>query len=323
MPKKTKAGRRRKPAGPRRVREEGQAYLAILRAYRPLYRTTYGSAVAADSLFFMRDLPDETVDLVMTSPPFALRRQKGYGNKDAREYTDWFMPFAYEVHRVLKPTGSFVIDIGGTWNRGLPTKALYQYELLLRLSARFHLAQEFFWHNPSKLPTPAEWVAVQRLRVTDAVNTVWWMSKTAWPKADNRRVLRPYSDSMKSLLQNGYKPKLRPSGHDISNKFQRDLGGSIPHNLLQVANTESNSTYLRSCKRQRIKPHPARFPQAIPEFFIKFLTEPGDLVLDPFAGSNVTGKAAEDLQRHWISVELDPAYLRASRFRFDPQITLL
>ena len=200
---------------------------------------------------------------------------------------------------------------------------MYQYELLLRLADRFYLAQEFFWHNPAKLPSPAEWVTVRRIRVTDAVNTVWWMSKGPFPKADNRQVLRPYSESMKNLLKNGYKAKERPSGWDISTKFQQDRGGSIAHNLLQFANTESNSDYLRKCREKGVKPHPARFPQGLPEFFIKFLTEPGDMVVDIFAGSNVTGRSAEDLGRKWISIEIDRAYVDASRFRFGPQLSLL
>jgi site-specific DNA-methyltransferase (cytosine-N4-specific) len=127
---------------------------------------------------------------------------------------------------------------------------------------------------------------------------------------------------MKSLIKNGYKAKLRPSGHDISANFQRDLGGSIPHNLLQISNTDSNGPYLRTCAAKGIKSHPARFPQGLPEFFIKFLTDPGDLVLDPFAGSNVTGRAAEDLSRYWLAIELSQDYLKASKFRFGPQMTL-
>jgi len=286
------------------------------------YETSLGYAIVADSLALMRELPQESIDLVVTSPPFALQRKKEYGNKDAHEYADWFMPFAYEVLRLLKPTGSFVIDIGGSWKRGSPTRSLYQYELLLRLAEKFHFAQEFFWHNPGKLPSPAEWVTVRRLRVTDAVNPIWWMAKTAFPKADNRNVLRPYSASMKHLIANGYRAKLRPSGHDISGKFKRDLGGSIPHNLLQIANTESNSRYLRVCKARGVRPHPARFPQALPEFFIKFLTDPGDVVMDIFAGSNTTGRAAEGLSRYWIAADTSAEYLDASRFRFDSQLAL-
>ena len=258
-----------------------------------MYTTDLGEALVGDSHELLRCVESESIDLVLTSPPFALQRQKSYGNEEQGVYVDWLLGFCGEVLRVLKPSGSFVLDLGGAYQKGRPIRSLYNFRVLIRLCDElgFRLAEEFFWHNPAKLPSPAEWVTVRRLRVTDAVNPIWWMSKTEWPKADNRRVLRPYSDSMKNLIQNGYKAKLRPSGHDISAKFQKDLGGSIPHNLLQISNTDSNSMYLRKCKDKGIKPHPARFPQALPEFFIKFLTEPGDLVLDPFAGSNVTGRA--------------------------------
>lgn len=315
---KLTAVRPRRAAAPR-----GHPILDLPVAADPLYETQWGTAIVGDSLEVMRALPPDSVDLVMTSPPFALKRKKEYGNKDAHEYVAWFEPFALEIFRILKPAGSFVIDIGGTWNVGSPTRSLYQYELLIRLVERFQFAQEFFWHNPGKLPSPAEWVTVRRVRVTDAVNTVWWLSKTEWPKADNRRVLRPYSESMKNLISQGYKARLRPSGHDISTKFQKDHGGSIPHNLLQIANTDSNSQYLRTCKEQGVKPHPARFPHALPEFFIKFLTDSGDMVLDPFAGSNVTGRAAEDLRRHWLAIELSEPYLAASQYRFSPQLSLV
>ncbi len=283
-----------------------------------VYKTSYGVAYLGDSLEYLREMVDNSVDLIMTSPPFALRRKKEYGNVSADEYIGWFMPFATEFYRVLKPEGSFVVDIGGSWNPGEPTRSLYHYELLVALCRKlqFHLAQEFFWYNPARLPTPAEWVTVRRVRVKDAVNTVWWLSKTPHPKANNRNVLREYSDSMRELLVRGYKAKLRPSGHDISDKFQRDNGGAIPPNLIELSNTESNSYYLTACRQANIKPHPARFPVALPEFFIKFLTDPYDLVVDPFGGSNTTGEAAEALQRYWVTFELVPEYLEGSKFRF-------
>src|SRR5205085_4234459 len=172
----------------------------------------------------------------------------------------------------------------------------------------FYLAQEFYHYNPARLPTPAEWVTIRRLRVKDAVNNVWWLTLDPFVEADNRRILMPYSDSMRSLLKHGYKPAMRPSGHNISKKFQKDNGGAIPPNLLTLSNTENQSYYLQRCKEEGIKPHPARFPHALPDFFIRFLTNPGDLVLDTFAGSNVTGEVAESLGRQWVSIELDPDY---------------
>jgi len=288
----------------------------------PYYETKLGAAYLADAKALLETGElDGKVDLIVTSPPFALRRKKQYGNVDAAEYVEWFLAFAKLFHRALKENGSLVIEIGGSWNPGEPTRSLYHYELLIGACGipdhKFYLAQEFFVYNPARLPTPAEWVTVRRERVKDAVNCVWWLSKTPHPKADNRRVLRPYSDSMRDLFERGYKPMLRPSGHDISTKFGKRNGGAIPPNLLQLANTESNSRYLRACRQSGIRPHPARYPLALPEFFINFLTEKGDVVLDPFAGSNVTGEACEKMERRWIAIETVEDYLVGSRFRFD------
>lgn len=284
---------------------------------KPYYLTDEGAAYLGDSLDAVRKLPDESIDLIVTSPPFALRKKKEYGNVDAAEYIAWFVPFAEQFHRVLKATGSLVIHIGGSWNKGLPTKSLYQYKLLIELCETFHLAHDFYWFNPAKLPSPAEWVTVRKIRVKDAVDLVWWLSKTPFPKADNQRILRRYSESMEKLLKNGYKSKKRPSGHDISPNFSKSNGGAIPPNIFTIANTDSNGYYLRACREAGLKVHPARYPIAIPEFFIRFLSEPGDTVLEPFAGSNTTGESAEQLGRHWLAFELNEEYLRGSSFRFD------
>ena len=283
---------------------------------RSAYTTRWGKAYHADALSVLRRLPGESVSLVFTSPPFALRRQKAYGNVGAGEYVDWFWPFAQEIHRVLRTDGSFVFDLGGAWNPGRGTRSLYQYELILRLAQIFHLAQEFYWYNPSKLPTPAEWVTIRRTRVKDAVTTLWWLCKTESPEADNRRVLKPYSPSMRRLLKDGYKVARRPSQHDISPHFRRDNGGAIPPNLLSIPNTRSSDDYFRRCRAAGLPIHPARFPPGLADFFIRFLTLPGQLVVDPFAGSNVTGQEAESLGRRWISVEINADYVAGSRFRF-------
>lgn len=283
----------------------------------PYYETSFGKAYLGDALDLIKDVPDNSINLIVTSPPYGLIKKKEYGNIDSWDYIEWFIPFALEFHRVLTEDGSFVLNIGGGWEKGKPTRSLYQFELLLELCKTFHLAEEFIWHKPASLPTPAEWVTIRRIRVKDAIEYIWWLSKTPYPKADNRKVLQPYSDSMKSLLKNGYKAKKRPSGHNISEKFQVDNKGSIPPNFLSFSNTESNSYYLQMCKKHNIKPHPARFPLQIPDFFIRFLTDKWDIVLDPFAGSNVTGEAAEKLKRNWIAFEIVEEYLDGSKFRFD------
>ncbi len=285
---------------------------------REYFRGEYGSIILGDSLEVLSTIEEASADLVMTSPPFGLVRKKDYGNADAPDYVDWFRPFGEAARRVLKDSGSLVVDIGGAWNPGVPTRSLYHYKLLISLveDIGFSLAQEFYWWNPSKLPTPAEWVTVRRIRVKDAVNCVWWLSKTPWPKASNRRVLQPYSDSMRDLLRNGYRPKRRPSGHEISGNFSRDRGAAIPPNLIALANTDSNGHYLRYCRDNGIQPHPARFPRELPELFIRMLTDPGDHVIDPFAGSCVTGEACDSLRRNWMCIELNEEYVRGALGRF-------
>ncbi len=285
-----------------------------------LYRETeLGKIYHGDSLGLLHGkLETSSVDLIVTSPPFGLVRKKSYGNEDADQYVEWFRPFAEGMSRVLKEKGSLVIDIGGAWKQGIPTRSLYHFELLITLCRDygFHLCQEHYWWNPSKLPTPAEWVNIRRVRVKDAVNCIWWLSKTPWPKASNRRILSPYSSSMKALLKNGYTPKLRPSGHDISDKFGKDNGGSVPPNLLALANTESNGVYQDYCRANKLPVHPARFPARIPEYFVRMLTDMGDLVVDPFAGSCVTGEVAETLKRSWVCCELNEDYLKGAMARF-------
>lgn len=293
---------------------------------RNFHSTRHGEILWGDSRSFLfnKAKPD-SVDLIMTSPPFGLVRKKSYGNEDADQYCDWFRSFAEGFKRVLKDSGSLVIDIGGAWVPGQPTRSLYHFKLLIMLVEEFgfHLCQEHYWWNPSKLPTPAEWVNVRRVRVKDAVNCVWWLSKTPYPKASNKRVLQPYSKSMKHLLKNGYVAKLRPSGHDISDKFSRDNGGSVPPNLLAIANTESNGRYQDHCRAENIAIHPARFPAALPEYFIRFLTDPGDYVVDPFGGSCVTGAVAEALNRKWTCCELSEEYLMGGKARFVPEVQTL
>lgn len=291
------------------------------KAVRSFHKTRRGEIFWGDSRSWLFHLAQPaSVDLIMTSPPFGLVRKKSYGNEDADRYCDWFRPFAEGFKRVLKDDGSLVIDIGGAWIPGQPTRSLYHFKLLVMLVEEygFHLCQEHYWWNPSKLPTPAEWVNVRRVRVKDAVNCIWWLSKTPYPKANNRRVLQPYSASMEDLLRNGYTAKRRPSGHEISDKFSKDNGGAVPPNLLAVANTESTSRYQEYCRDNNIAIHPARFPAQLPEYFIRMLTEPGDLVVDPFAGSCVTGAAAEGAGRNWVCCELSEEYVQGALARFEP-----
>jgi DNA modification methylase len=297
--------------------EPDQPHPSSLLAAKPAYKTSWGAMYEGDAATVLASLPDESLDLVVTSPPYALHFKKEYGNVDKQSYVEWFRPFGREIYRTLKPKGSFILNIGGSYNAGAPTRSLYHFKVLLMLCEEvgFHLAQECFWYNPAKLPSPAEWVNVRRMRIKDSVEYVFWLSRDPMPRADNRKVLSQYSPDMKRLLVRGYRAKERPSGHKITNKF-KDKGGSIPSNVIERGNNESNSSYIRLCAERGLKPHPARFPGALPEFFIKFLTEPDALVVDPFAGSNTTGSVAEGLRRRWLAFELESKYIETSRLRF-------
>ena len=234
----------------------------------PLYTTQLGQAYVGDSLDLLPRLSADSVDLVITSPPFALQRQKEYGNETEDAHVDWLLQFAEPVKRVLKPTGSFVLDLGGAYQSGRPVRSLYNFRVMLRLCDEhgFRLAEEFFWHNPAKLPSPIEWVNKRKIRAKDSVNTVWWFAKADFPKADVRRVLAPLradeetAGKPRELLP----PETSPSGHDISGRFASDNGGAIPSNLLQIPNTESNSAYQRHYATVGVKLHPARFRRSCP-----------------------------------------------------------
>jgi DNA modification methylase len=292
-----------------------------LRSGRVCYTTSFGVQLSGDSLELLAELPAASVDLFVTSPPFPLLRKKAYGNEDQQNYVSWLLQFAKLAHDALKPSGSLVIDIGGAYQRGVPVRSLHQFRALLAFvdDLGYHLAEEFYWYNPSKLPSPIEWVNKRKIRAKDSVNTVWWLSKSQMPKADVSRVRVPYSASMKKLLRDPgkyYTPKNRPSEHSISDSFGRDNGGALPSNLLSIPNSQSNDAYLRACKALDLPGHPARFPVRLPAFFIEMLTDPGDLVVDFFGGSNSSGLASENLGRNWLSFELDRDYAAQSALRF-------
>jgi site-specific DNA-methyltransferase (cytosine-N4-specific) len=273
------------------------------------------------------------VNLIVTSPPFPLVRKKRYGNENGETYLAWLESLAEPLSQLLTDDGSIVIEIGNAWEEGVPVMSTLPLEALLafKKAANLKLCQHVICHNPARLPSPAMWVNVKRARLKDSFTHVWWMSRTENPKADNRRVLNPYSADMKKLLKSqSYNSGVRPSGHKISEKgFLTDHGGSIganvldlngdyyPESLLKYTGTKWDARYRDYCKSQQLPSHPARMQSSLSAFFIQFLTEVGDLVLDPFAGSNTTGAVAEDLDRRWISVEAKLEYVDGSRGRFE------
>ncbi|HII92673.1 MAG TPA: site-specific DNA-methyltransferase [Methanosarcina sp.] len=280
------------------------------------------------------------VQLILTSPPFPLNQKKKYGNLQGEDYKNWFISLAEIFSNLLTDDGSIVIEMGNSWVPEKPVQSLLHLESLLGFvknsNAGLVLCQEFICHNPSRLPSPAQWVTIERIRMTDSFTHIWWMSKSEYPKADNKKVLRPYSKQMLKLLKSKkYNSGLRPSEHRIGDKsFLKDNGGSIMPNVIEIeqidenkehrvpnifsiANTKSDDIYLKVCKERGFRPHPARMPSELALFFIEFLTEENDLVLDPFAGSNTTGYCAEKMGRRWVSIEAKEEYGLQSKIRFE------
>lgn len=309
-----------------------------VRALRPSYSTRNGKLYASRIEDFLASTPGKRlrgqVQLVLTSPPFPLVSPKAYGNEQGAAYMDWLVGVMRGLGDLLDEAGSLVVEIGNAWTKGVPTMSTLPIRTLLAIAdeANLHVCQQFIWENPAKLPGPATWVNQRRIRVKDSHTNVWWFSKSTDPSADNRAILTEYKSSQKRIMRTGrYNAGRRPSEHVISSSgFIRDNGGAIPGSvirgdsepdveipsLVSISNTSTDATYRRWCRDNEIPMHPARMPLGLAEFFIKFLTRPGDLVLDPFAGSNTTGRAAENLQRRWVATEESEEYAVGSRGRF-------
>lgn len=312
-----------------------------------LYKTDFGKYLIGDSVDLIKKKliksQKDKVNLIITSPPFPLNQKKRYGNKNGEEYKEWFMNLAPLFAELLAPDGSIVIEIGNAWEAGKPIQSVLHLESLLGFlkhpEAGLNLCQELICYNPSRLPSPAQWVTIERSRTIDSYTHVWWMAKSINPKADNSKVLRPYSKSMIDLLKRGkYNSGRRPSDHVVSKKsFLKDHKGSImpnfieiekmkenkewrlPENVLRFSNTSSNDSFLRMCREKKFTPHPARMNPGLIAFFIDFLTNPGDLVLDPFAGTNTTGFVCELMERNWLSIEAKEEYGKQAIIRFEAE----
>lgn len=318
--------------------------------FQAVYSSDKGMLIQGNSIELLENaenlkILEGKINLIITSPPFPLNNKKQYGNEKGDEYKQWFIKLAPIFSKLLAPDGSLVIEIGNAWEPERPVQSLLHLECLFGLvkhpEAKLRLIQEFICYNPSKLPSPAQWVTVNRLRTVDSYTHVWWLAKTDYPQADNSKVLRPYSKSMKKLLKKQtYNSGKRPSEHQISEEgFLKDHGGSIahnffemealdekrdvrlPHSVLSFSNTNSNDYFLTACRKKKITPHPARMSGGLVNFFIEFLTKEKDFVLDPFSGSNTTGFCADKLSRKWISFEIKDDYIKQALIRFkDPSL---
>ena len=288
------------------------------------YKTNRGAAYQASIEDFLesryaKDLIGK-VQLIFTSPPFPLASPKSYGNHNGSAYIEWMIRIVERLKPLLKPSGSLVIEIGNAWDKGSPTMSTVPLETLIRIGGEtgLHICQQFICNNPNRLPSPVVYVNKERIRVKDSFTHVWWYGIKERPYANNRSVLREYSPAMKRLLKTQtYNHGLRPSEHQIGEtSFLKDNGGSIPSSVLEFGGSSVDKKYREWCIENDLKQHPAKMAEALADFFIQFLSRKGDLILDPFSGSNTTGSAAEKNGRKWVSIEKNHSYLRGSIGRF-------
>ena len=255
-----------------------------------------GGVVAGDCLDVLRAVPAGRIDLIVTSPPYADQRASTYGGVHPDEYVDWFMPRAAQFARVLKPDGSLVVNIKEKVVDG--QRHTYVLELILAMKKQGWLwTEEYVWHKRNCFP--GKWPN----RFRDAWERCLHFTRQRQFKMNQDAVMVPIGDWARTRLKTlGTNDVVR---HDsrVGNDFAKNISNwqgrerAYPTNVLHLATECGN------------KGHSAAFPQALPRWFIELFTDPGDTVLDPFAGSGTTLEAALALGRHAMGVELAPDYV--------------
>ena len=288
------------------------------------FSTRLGIAVWSDCRTLFQDL-NQPIHLVVTSPPFPLARQRLYGNPSETEYVAFLLEALAPLVRHLVPGGSICLDLGqDIFEPGLPSRSIYLERLVVALHDRLglHLIDRLVWHNPSKPPGPTRWASIARNQLNVAWQPIICLTNDpAKLRADNRRVLEPHTEKHRQLIERGGEQRTGSYGDGAytmaPGRFAHATPGKIPRNVITRGHRCSDTdAYRRDAKALGLPVHGAVMPLSVPDFLIRFLSEPGDLVADPFGGTAKTGMAAERLQRRWIVAERALDYLRAAAVRF-------
>jgi hypothetical protein len=269
-------------------------------------------------------LDDGSVQLFFSSPPFPLNRRKEYANQHpARSHVEWLLRLVERYLRKLAPEGSIVLEVGPVWTPGEPTQATWMERLVVALEDRLglHLCQTLYWENPAKMPGPAAWTTRERVRLTDRIERLLW---TGWRPRPGRtrttaRSSRPIPRRCGAFSVAAAKPRsgVPPGTTAEAGPSAATTGAPSPARSSGVANTASNDRYTRACREAGLPVHPARFPEELPGFVIRFLTREDDLVVDPMCGSGRTARAADRLARRWVCGDIACEYLRGAAFQLD------
>lgn len=267
---------------------------------------------------------DEPVHLCLTSPPYALRTPRRYGNPTLAEYVDFLCEAIGSVAKQLVPGGTIALNISNDlFESGSPARSIYREKLIVALAERHQLFKldELIWHNPSRPPAPVMWSSRTRQQLNAAYEPIYLLTNDpAHWRADNRRVLQPHTDRHAKLIAAGGEKRtasnsdgayrIRPGSYGASTP------GRIPRNVLTYGHACKDQRAVKRHARERgLLPHGAPMPLSLADFLVKYLTREDDLVVDPFAGSLTTAKAAEQNGRRWLCTERQWDYLAAGAER--------
>jgi DNA modification methylase len=281
----------------------------------------FNKVVAIDALKGMQDLDTDSVDFIFSGIPYPDTLRAGGVEFDS--YTDWLLPFAKEMYRVLKPSGSCVI-IAHNQTKKIVDTWIYEVVLSLTKDVKFSLLQDFYWVKPN---TPPSGMVSTYKRCRSIVEIIFWYGKDPdKTKVDTRKVLREYHNYVNVLGKiASHQKNIRETTIDkdsISpiaiNKYdlRGDKPGSTPFNAI-VGSPISHKDPIYDLMQSTGIDHPGRLPEFISEFFIKMLTEPGDIVLDPFVGSGATVTSAKKLGRKYVGFDIDKEYAKLSNMRLN------
>jgi DNA modification methylase len=293
----------------------------IVSARLVAFSTRLGMAVWGDSLDTLKGL-QEPVHLLFTSTPYLLNKARDYGNPaNEAEFVDFIVAVVEPVMRTLVPGGSVCLNLGqDAFVKGTPARSLFLERVTLALHDRLGLwlMDRSVWNNPSKPPGPVIWASRDRVQLNSSYEFVLWFTNDPHQvRADNRRVLEPHTEQQLKLIARGGERRHAQYGDGVyvinHGDYRHATPGRIPRNVMTLGHRCRDTLQLRCIARDLGLPaHGATFPTRLPEFWIRFLTEPGDLVLDACGGWGKTAIAAQRLERRWVIVDKVLDYLRVS-----------
>lgn len=274
-----------------------------------------GIALWGDAAAVAAVLPEQFVSLMVTSPPYPLLTPKSYGNVAEREFVEWYLQYVKQYIRILKPTGSLILNLGPAYMKGQPVLSSYVQRLHLGLidELGLHYAGHMYAHNQGKLPT-TNWVTREKIRIKNVLEDVIWYSLNPNPYINKDELKEPYSESYLAVLNKGGYPKAkRPCGQELTH-FKEDKGGKLIGNLLK-ANTVSRDPYFKFCREVGLQTHPARFSGMLVEKLIRLFSKPGDVTADLMGGSGMVMEKSLELNRKCVIGETSLNYILGSMGR--------